>query len=86
MAKRDAGGPSFKHAGIPTALAEEILALVRAHPWLGKSSLSDFATRACQEKLERAYALVHQRGVVLDGRKPSTHHGDDEEGELEPRL
>ncbi len=69
MARQGADGPAFKHAGIPTALATEILDLVREHPWLGKESLSDFATRACQEKLERAYALVHQRQAMLERRE-----------------
>lgn len=51
----------FRQAGIPTELADEIMAFMKRHPWLGTRSLSSFATDACRERLLELMDVVERR-------------------------
>ncbi len=52
----------FRQAGIPTELADEVMAFMKENPWLGMRSLSNFATDACRARLMELMELVEKRG------------------------
>lgn len=58
----------FRQAGIPTELADEIMAFMKEHPWLGMRSLSTFATDACRARLLELLDVVEKRsGAAAQG-------------------
>lgn len=69
----------YNQAGIPSDLAKEVLTVLKKHPWLGKHSLSDVATRALQEWLASAYQQIQQRETLLGTLQESGYDLEDDE-------
>lgn len=76
MVKRGNQAREFRQAGIPADLADEVMLVLRQHPWLGKGSLSDVATRSLQTWLSDAYTQIVQRERLLEHREATDYPGE----------
>lgn len=57
----------FRQAGIPTALADEIMEFAEENSWLGYRSLSNFVTAGARQLLQEARQEAYQKKLLESG-------------------
>lgn len=63
-------GGGFRQAGLPAALADEVVEFIEENPWLGYKSLSAFVTAGSRKLLQEVRREVYQKMLLESGYDP----------------